>query len=291
MIATNPRPLQAETVGLLESAEGRTLHSVAAGQVLEWLRTYGVLVLRGFGNDQDVARQLTERLGRIVKTIEVTGTRYVGYHGELTYTPFPPDLLCFHCSSTAAGEGGETTFCDGILALEAFSAPLRRFLETNRLLMQSSWSGAFLRRRFEIDSIERLREHLSSLPGLSWTEQRDDAWNLSYLTSPIVRTRFQGAPAFVNSLLIALHDNRPRPERAYTLTLEDGRAFPAAAVEEILEVTKRHTYPLRWQVGDYAVVDNSRLLHGRHPCADVDSTERKLVNMHTVLSKSEEVAA
>ena len=273
-----------ESIELIDG-DGNSLRDVSAGRIFQGLQEYGVVILRNFMGEPSAAREVTEGLGQIVKNVEVTGTEYVGYHGELCYTPFPPDLLCFYCLSVSDEGGGETVFCDGTIAVDNFSTALLRLLENHRLCMRSSWSTVFLRRRLEASSDDDLRAKLSAIQDLGWEEEStENRITLTYFTSPIIRTRFQARRAFVNSIVIACHDQRPRPERAYTLTLDNGQDFPVSALEEIVEVTNRLTYAHRWQRRDYVVVDNSRMLHGRNACHQVN-TDRRLTNMHTLLSR------
>jgi hypothetical protein len=258
---------------------GQPLTSVGPSFVFAQLKGRGVLAFRGSGATLDDAVCFTRALGVIVTTVEVTGTRYVGLHGELTYTPFPPDLLCFYCETPPESAGGETMLCDGVAVAAVLSTGLRHLLGERKLQIRSRWSADYLAKRYSAQSKSDLIRKLSEIPGLE-IDDDGDVWSLTLVRSALIRTRFSNEAAFVNSILIALHDQRERPERAYTLTLDNGDPFPASALDEILEVTGRLTYPFRWEAGDYLIVDNSRMLHGRTACANVNGS-RRLINMHT----------
>lgn len=269
-------------VAVLRGSRDQRLADIPPQTITSALRQRGAVLLRGFGGDLAAATQLTERLGRILKTVEVTGTQYVGYHGELTYTPFPPDLLCFFCD-TPPGRDGETMLCDGIDLLADLSDRTRAIFERHVLSIASRWDEDFLCRRLGTTS-ERLPNVLASLPCVRATRTADASWELHLMTSAMRRSPFAAREAFVNSLLISLHDRRPRPQRAYTLTLDDGADVPSSIVDDLLRATERQTCLLGWQPGDYAVVDNARMMHGRRP---TDDCARRLFNMHVALRHEE----
>ena len=47
------------------------------------------------------------------------------------------------------------------------------------------------------------------------------------------------------------------------LELEDGSRIPEDVIEEVKEVSEGLTVDLPWQPGDFVMVDNTRMMHGR----------------------------
>jgi alpha-ketoglutarate-dependent taurine dioxygenase len=256
-----------------------------AGKLRKLLAEFGVVVFKGASANLEAAKSFTERFAHILKTVEVTGSEYVGYHGELTYTPFPPDLLCFHCESPPVGAGGETTFCDGIAVARRLGPGARELFESRRLKMVSEWSSRFLIQRLGLQDERQIPDFFATHPGVA-AEPVDGQWRLTFVRSALSRTRFQGEQAFVNSILIALHDRRDRPERAYSLRFEDDSELPETLIEEIHALSEDLTQEYCWGAGDYAVVDNSRMLHGRRRCEKGSESRRKLVNFHSNFQES-----
>jgi alpha-ketoglutarate-dependent taurine dioxygenase len=65
----------------------------------------------------------------------------------------------------------------------------------------------------------------------------------------------------------------------YRLTLEDGSAIPPDVIADLKDVTERMTVPIEWQPGQFALIDNTRILHGREAFDDPD---RKILARHAM---------
>ncbi len=49
------------------------------------------------------------------------------------------------------------------------------------------------------------------------------------------------------------------------LTFGNGDSIPVPALEAMLGLADKLTFPVDWQDGDVALVDNHRVMHGRKP--------------------------
>jgi alpha-ketoglutarate-dependent taurine dioxygenase len=247
----------------LESERRDAVGTLDPRFILDSLHRYGVILLRNFNADQKQCRDFIEGIGVVTAELEIAGTHFLGYHGELTYTPFPPDLLAFFCAE-AADDGGETRICDGVAVFEQMPPRLRRFFESTPICLTSRWSAEYLRRRFPVPDLDMLEQVLGALPGVTFLRRDDAPWEISLTTLALRKTRFTGAVAFVNSIITAIDGARRGTHSIrYSATLADGKPFPEEVLREIIDLTNRHTRLIPWKNADLAVLDNSRVMHGR----------------------------
>jgi hypothetical protein len=265
----------------VDATESASLRSLPRSLALDLIAEHGLVLFRGFQADAPTAAEYVSNFGAILRSLEITGNKFIALHGELMYTPFPPDLLCFTCEVAPLGVGGETMLCDGVRLLDRMSPALRRFFDENEIRYRSRWSVEFLRQIFGASDRSALVQALSARPGLLFTPGDDDKWELDMRQNAVIQTRFGAKRAFVNSILVRLLDNRPLPERDYTLTLANGEEFPRSILQELAGLADQNTGFLRWQNGDFAVLDNSRMMHGRRAMAQ--EQPRRLINMHALL--------
>ncbi len=85
----------------------------------------------------------------------------------------------------------------------------------------------------------------------------------SFTTPAAGTTVFGPRPSFANSIL-GPSFNYEKP----TITFADGTALSPQLLAEVEEVTARLTENLDWQDGDAAVIDNTRVMHGRRAVTD-----------------------
>src|SRR5262245_1462073 len=125
-------PLFAGFGGLVEKGAGEhDISSFAARplEVVDALRSAGVLLFRGFDVDVDRFAALSGAVCRSFQTHGLSrhrnavspdrtiqtvlkGSDNVTLHVELGYLPFRPDVLWLYCKRPPAQGGGETLVCD-----------------------------------------------------------------------------------------------------------------------------------------------------------------------------------
>ena len=71
--------------------------------------------------------------------------------------------------------------------------------------------------------------------------------------------------AFANALLGPSHNYEPP-----VYTLEDGSVVTPEEIEDLRDVAEACTAEINWQDGDVAVIDNTRVMHGRRAIKDQD---------------------
>lgn len=264
---------------MIRATDGRArLHDLPFGSVAEALRESGALLLRGFGAAGSDFTAFTDRfsrstLGRLhlgqnrrevaddenTSTVNL-GMQHVGPHAELGYSPQRPDLLWFYCARPPAS-GGETTLFDGIEVWERLPDPLRDKCATTDLLYSFKAAGQDdwpLFTGVRADREETL-ELLAAEPGVTCTVNDAETIDITYRVSAAEPSRFQGVPAFANSII---------PNLSGGVSFADGTPVRSADRLAILLTCNHLMNPVDWMEGDVVMIDNSRMMHGRLPFTD-----------------------
>lgn len=275
-----------ESVSLSDRPWGRMLRATGTANLLdlavepvaEALKEFGALLFRGFeagpGGFAEFADRFSDTtLDRLHggqnrrevagddKTSTVNlGQQLIGPHAELAYSPRRPDLLWFHCARPSASHG-ETTLFDGIEVLANLPDDLREAFGAQDLRYSFAGAGPDLWPLFTGEAADRSRTAglLAGQDGVTHALAGQDTIDIAYAVSAARPSRYQGVPAFANSLI-------PTAER--TVTFEDGTPIPPSIRLSVLRTCNRLMTPIEWQAGDVAMIDNSRMMHGRLPFED-----------------------
>jgi hypothetical protein len=89
-----------------------------------------------------------------------------------------------------------------------------------------------------------------------------------YVTSAVMRTRWSGREAFVNSILIVEWQEDDLKRGMSVVRFEDGSRIPREVIAELKEVTGRLTRGIPWKPGQVAMLSNIRHMHGRNAFQD-----------------------
>ena len=119
------------------------------------------------------------------------------------------------------------------------------------------------------DELETTLARLSA--ALTWREE-EGLLKFEYLTSALQETRFGGATTFANFLLFSQtapacgHPEGPRIRAM--LRFEDDQPIAPELTAEIEAIAAPLTGEIHWSAGDLAMIDNTRMMHGRHAFND-----------------------
>jgi hypothetical protein len=217
-------------------------------------------------------------------TTVTSGSAGIPLHREASYAPASPALLMFYCERPAS-RGGETIVCDGVRLLAALPPHLRDFAVDAEIRWETDvpdgrWQAMCGAADPDAALAATASWHRMLMP---WETLRVDftgrTMTIFLGTRCVVPALFDAAPAFCNSVLItgppAAGDSYT--ERRLRLRMADGAPFPAGHLAEIARVAADLTEPLPWRAGDIAVVNNTRVMHGRR--AFTDPLRRILVRM------------
>jgi hypothetical protein len=252
--------------GLLVEAQGRpALLDIPPGQLREWLGAAGIVLFRGFDVDRRSFAAFAsgllcpeqifrpgDRAAGHVQPVDA-GQYSIPYHAEHACSPLRPDLLLFHCV-TPPPVGGETTVCDGIRLLERLSPRTRALFLERRLRFCVSLPAGMSRVFLDALGDDARRRHLAR-PGAEWRHSvgEDGAVRLEYVVTGAFNCH-DGRRSLANALIPQF--------RLRNVAFEDG-PVPAEVVQEIEGQAAAETMLIAWRPQDVAVIDNSRMMHGR----------------------------
>ena len=279
----------------LEASEAWVSAHVEAVQ--STLAQCGAIVFRGFGlaSDADFDRFIQafswpnftyaeslsnavrrNRTPRVFTANEAPPDVQIYLHHEMAQTPVYPSRLFFFCEQPANG-GGATPICRSDWLLERLHKVVPNFVDdcANKGVRYSqtmpaqddlaSGQGRSWRSTLSADDKAAAETKLAQL-GYTWRWQADDALSVTTPILPAVRELADGSRSFFNQLIAAFfgwQDSRNDGRRA--ITLGDGSALDAVAMQSAVALAEELTVDLQWQLGDVALVDNLRVMHGRRP--------------------------
>jgi len=253
--------------------------------IQEHLKTDGWVLLRGFDMDMakfsavtaqlcktitfDPARENTEKNTQKVDA----GLGPIGLHIENGNTPVCPDIVAFY-STKAAFEGSQTTICDGRRMFEAFTAPQKarwsQHMTVKRTLPEELWKRYLANEHPAISEPEEVTmEHVlqfkASIPDQDFTLNDDGSLEYRLIVAPVRSSSLSNGQAFANAILGPSHNYEPP-----VYTLEDGSDISADEIAQLRDIAETCTVEINWQDGDVAVIDNTRVMHGRRAIKDPD---------------------
>ncbi len=264
---------------------GKSIDADVIASVNEYLQSDGWAILRGFDVDMQKFSDLTKQFCKTItfdparenseeNTQKVdAGLGPIGLHIENGNTPVCPDIVAFY-STKAAFEGSQTTICDGRKVYEAFDAPLKQRwsqkMTVKRRLPEELWKRYLANEHPAISKPEEVTmDHIlqfkASIPNQDFTLNEDGSLDYEIQVAPVRASSLSKGLAFANAILGPSHNYE-----APTYTLEDGSNVSSGEIEKLREVAESCTVEINWQDGDIAIIDNTRVMHGRRAIKDQD---------------------
>jgi hypothetical protein len=257
-----------------------------ADRIRDDLTRDGWTLLRGFGPDMDGFGDLVGRLcSRVTfdparshttdKTQMVdAGLGPIGLHIENGNTPRCPDIVCFF-AERAAFEGSQTTICDGVAVWNGFDdarkARWSQKMTVERVLPEALWKRYLANEHPALSdpsqvTMEHVLQFQQAVPGQAFELHDDGSLTYRLTVDPVRGSAFGGdALGFANAVLGPSHNYQPPRYR-----LADGSEVDRDEIEEIREIAETCTHEINWQDGDIAILDNTRVMHGRRAIADAN---------------------
>ncbi len=272
---------------VIRASEAQTKEITAdiLAQVHESLHKDGWALLRGFDADIGTFSDLTAKLCKTItfdparessdkNTQKVdAGLGPIGLHIENGNAPVCPDIVAFF-SEKAAFEGSQTTICDGRKVFASFSdaqkARWSQPMTVTRTLPEELWKRYLANEHPAISAPEEVTmEHVlqfkAAIPDQDFTLNDDGSLEYRLKVSPVRPSSLSNGQAFANAILGPSHNYEPP-----VYTLEDGSAVSKDEIEELRDIAEASTVEINWQDGDIAVIDNTRVMHGRRAIKDAD---------------------
>ena len=255
----------------------------------------GVLLFRDFNINTDKFEQFTNLFGtefmhyiggaQVRKIINENGDKTISsvnfytdsdkqqkrtfklpLHGEMFYTKSRPTLLWFYCVAPPLKDG-ETTVCDGVQVYQELSEATKNLFKTKRIKYIRHYANGEWQGRFQTDDLSELAKFCQESDLHLKIDKDTQAITTEYVYPAIVKTRWGGQEAFLNSILI-VEWQEAAGKTDSIVRLEDNSRIPDDVLLELQEVTERLTYLISWQRGDILMIDNTRMLHGRRAFSD-----------------------
>ncbi|MBG0830129.1 TauD/TfdA family dioxygenase [Planomonospora sp. ID67723] len=270
---------------VVTTADRAGVDTVDRIELMTALAEHGYVVLRGFDSDpvtfsaliQSVSSRITLDParkfagGNVAQKIEA-GLVPQGLHVENGATPWVPDLVWFYCE-TPAKIGSQTTICDGLYVWDRLPARTQElFLSTRitfaRPMPEDKWKNLVFRLLDGAKSVEQITfDDLLTVTDddvdVKYQLRPDGSVHYKYFTYAAHTTLFGTDIAFANSILTPSVNYEPP-----VIEFEDGRPLDAMLMRQVIEATELETDEIDWHEGDIALVDNSRLMHGRRKIRD-----------------------
>jgi hypothetical protein len=186
-------------------------------------------------------------------------------HSDRSYTNSRPPVMWFYCAIPPK-KGGQTIVCDGVKILEGFSERTRKLFEEQNIKYIRHYGDGEWQLWAQTNDPDEVKEYCDSM-GL--TLKWENGGVTTEFTCPaIVDTKWGGHRGFVNSMLLVLWQEEALGMKRSLVRLEDGSKIPADVVKEIRAVSDALTREIVWNPGDIAMIDNTRVMHGRRAFND-----------------------
>ncbi|MER5640337.1 TauD/TfdA family dioxygenase [Kitasatospora sp. NPDC002227] len=270
-------------------AEQQRLADLDPAAVIDLLADSGFLLLRGFEPSlEEFSAFVKAHSGRVtldparsfhggdVAQKVDAGVNALGLHIENGNSPFVPDLTWFLCEK-AASSGSQTTVCDGYRVWarasdEARAAFTAQEIVYSRRVEEDKWKAFVFHQLGGAKPREEIT--LADFTGLvndqestTITPAEDGSVTYSYRTGAARTTLFGDRLSWANSIFGPSYNYEPP-----TITFADGSEIPAELLAELEKLTEEETEELDWAHGDVALIDNTRVMHGRRAITDPDRT-------------------
>ena len=283
---------------IIDGSDGSSsLTSLNKDELIEQFRVYGMLLFDGFQVDRGIFKKFTDQFSndymdhkgggsyREVINEDEDGTilsvsynfssstqRTFGLplHSDRSYTRSQPPVMWFYCVAPASADG-ETTICDGVNFYQKLSESTKKLFEENRIKYVRHYSEAEWQVLYQTKNLEDVRGYCHA-DNLNLAVGPDNSITTESVMPAIVKGRWGKADAFVNSILIVLWQEEELRRSQSIVRLEDGSKLPANVTEELKEISENVTRDIAWTPGQFVMIDNTRMMHGRRSFADPKRT-------------------
>lgn len=280
---------------MLLPSQGRLLDELAEDEVWHALAVHGAVLFRGFQADADGFYAFASRFNRgfltspfgdrksasdrnELQTVTV-GQAGLSLHFEYGNMPLRPDLLWFYCRRAAAeGAGGETLVADGVSIFDRLLPATQATLRARRVKYRNYLpADAF-------EAVLGKNQVIGSLVGddIIANLSAEHRFHLVRRTAHRVVFEFTAPAALpvpgTDRTKICQNmftDAYKRPaddpgEDSFSteVTWENGTDIEREVLEELKQTTRSLTRGIRWRTGDFVLIDNNRMLHGRNHTSD-----------------------
>jgi alpha-ketoglutarate-dependent taurine dioxygenase len=190
-------------------------------------------------------------------------------HGEMYYTDRRPVLLWFYCVRPADADG-ETTICDGSQIYRALRPEHRELLESKRLNYLRRYREEEWQKIYQADDIEAAAAFAREGGIKVKVMAGEKELHTEYVYPGVITSRWGEHRVFINNMLTVVWQERMLGLTKSIVRFEDGSEIPDELVQDVRKVQQELVLPIAWGKGDFVMLDNTRVLHGRREFKDPD---------------------
>ena len=187
-------------------------------------------------------------------------------HGEMYYVDHRPVALWFYCAQPASSDG-ETTICDGNELYNRLSDGTKQLLDEKRLKYIRTYTDGEWQKVYETEDRNEAVS-FAEYNGLSVNIDEDaNAINTEYVHPAVITSRWGQHKVYINNILTVQWQEDMGRETSI-VRFEDGERIPRSLIDEVVGIQQDIMIPIAWGKGDFALLDNTRTLHGRRAFKD-----------------------
>jgi hypothetical protein len=182
-------------------------------------------------------------------------------HADRSYTNSQPPLMWFHCMVPAKNDG-QTTIADGTLLYDRLSARSKDVFENNQVDYVRTYADGEWQLWANTKDIEKVKAYCKANDiGLTITPEK--AVLTHSLRYAVVKPRWTDKKAFVNSIPIVEWQAEEFKTGRSIVQMADGTPIPEDVRADMWKVCEDNTHDIAWNSGDFVMIDNTRMMHGR----------------------------
>jgi alpha-ketoglutarate-dependent taurine dioxygenase len=280
---------------IIRPSEGETLNDLDVEEIKQLCKSRGAVVFIGYRPDISAFERFTNRLctdwqnyqggahekkvlnpesdGTILSTNFYFGKTQqsafeLALHSEMSYMKNRPAIVFFYVVRPAK-TAGETMLCDGAAVYRELSPRTRELLTNKRIMYVRRTKPQGRMVRFWTENEDEARAFAAKNDMNFYVEEGTDVWITEYKVHALRKSQW-GLDVFSNSVLPVLSQEEGGSNISI-VRMEDGSKIPDDVIADMRGTADRCTKLIRWEnPGDFAILDNTRVLHGRKNFDDLD---------------------
>lgn len=296
MTGMQTTPIHDDFGTVISATNGEKLKDIDPGEVISLLKERATVLFRGFGASKEEFDAFTDRVspdymnykggGYIRKSVgeedgkALLSTRYdhgrekqmtfgLPLHGEMYYIDHRPTLLWFFCVKPAEKDG-QTTAADGAEIYKRLPQKWKDLLHQKRLMFQRTYRDGEWQKIYQTENPDEAIAFCRDNGLDVQFDPADRTLRTKYVIPAVLPTRWGGHTAYINNLFTVVMQQRMGRGDTSTVRFEDGSEIPDDMITDLQRIQDEVIIDLDWGPGDFALLDNTRALHGRRAFEDTD---------------------
>ncbi len=278
----------------------KNIQSLSKKKISEYFHKHGFLYFKNFKINNfnfikfadkytlkyanDAGRRKVKFNNKKIMSVDL-GNSEIPLHSEASFSPSWPEIIWFYCS-TPSKKSGFTTIIDGVKIYENLSLSTKKFFLANqiryKLLIPFKKTEVQKKIKLNIKKKTKLKNWLLPFAGTSQTKinLKESFIQTNFNRYAINALNKSQQLTFCNHLLPAIYKDEPQ---ILDFKMSNGKPIPQKIIQEIKNVTNKLIYKIKWNKGDFCMIDNRRFMHGRTKISTKEKRDISVVQ--TLISK------